>query len=92
MNKIISTDTEKIKEKLTHLEPEFPRVSDKLTIYPNWCKGCGICWELCPRNTLDMAKDGKVYIKAPETCTACMICELNCPDYAIVVTGSKLKK
>lgn len=92
MKKLVSTDVERIKSKLLQAEPIFLRTSDKLVIYPNWCKGCGICWELCPRDTLAMAKDGKVYIKAPETCTACMICELHCPDYAIIVTGSKVKK
>ncbi|GAB4183823.1 MAG: hypothetical protein Kow00108_21150 [Calditrichia bacterium] len=92
MNKIVSTDTDKIREKLTQAGQELQRSSDKLNIYPKWCKGCGICWELCPRNTLDVAKDGKVYIKDPASCTACMICELHCPDYAIIVIGSKAKK
>ena len=37
-------------------------------------------------------KDGKAYITHPENCTACRICEIHCPDFAIVVVGKKNKK
>ncbi len=49
------------------------------------CKGCYICVELCPRDALEI-KDFKAAVKDIERCTACMSCELRCPDFAIVVT------
>jgi 2-oxoglutarate ferredoxin oxidoreductase subunit delta len=36
--------------------------------------------------------EGKVYIKNPDDCTSCRICELHCPDFAINVVGPKPKK
>ncbi len=93
MTEIKSTTTEALREKLTKKETTtITRQSDKLVVYPKWCKGCSICWELCPTDTLARAKDGKVYIAAPEKCTACRICELHCPDFAIVVVAKKAKK
>lgn len=54
----------------------------ELKIQPSWCKGCGICVALCPRQVLEM-KEGKVRCKDPEGCVLCGICEMHCPDYAI---------
>ncbi len=28
----------------------------KVTINPNWCKGCGFCVEFCPTDALEMSK------------------------------------
>ena len=93
MTDIKSTTTEALKKKLTITEKnKFLRESDKLVVYPKWCKGCGICWQLCPTDTLGKGKDGKAYITHPENCTACRICEIHCPDFAIVVVGKKNKK
>ena len=93
MTSIKSTTTESIRKKLTITEKnKFLRESDKLVVYPKWCKGCGICWQLCPTETLGKGKDGKAYITNPEKCTACRICEIHCPDFAIVVVGKKGKK
>ena len=49
-----------------------------------WCKGCDICVEFCPHNVLVM-KDGKAFVENLEACTACGLCELYCPDFAIEV-------
>ncbi len=54
----------------------------KLVIKPEFCKGCEICVELCPKHALEM-KNQKVQIKDLEECIQCGICELRCPDYAI---------
>lgn len=67
----------------------------------NWCKGCGLCVEICPKNVYD--RDSKVstkgfkeiIIKNPELCSQCMLCELLCPDLAIMIekkTNSKVNK
>lgn len=48
----------------------------------DWCKGCGICVEFCPKNVLEL-KNGIINIARPEDCIKCGMCELRCPDYAI---------
>ena len=55
-----------------------------VVIFENWCKGCGICVEFCPKGVLeyDSAK-GKALVANPENCIQCGICELRCPDFAI---------
>ena len=51
----------------------------------DWCKGCGICVEFCPKNVLELDDKEKVYPARPEDCIACKMCELRCPDLAIEV-------
>jgi 2-oxoglutarate ferredoxin oxidoreductase subunit delta len=55
-----------------------------LTIKESWCKGCAICVEFCPHDVLAMEK-GKAKVINLKACTACGMCELRCPDFAIVV-------
>jgi 2-oxoglutarate ferredoxin oxidoreductase subunit delta len=49
------------------------------------CKACGICIGLCPRTVLTARHDGVAAVERPDECTACRICELHCPDFAISV-------
>ncbi len=58
----------------------------KLIIKKEWCKGCGICVEFCPKNVLKL-EDGKVSINRESDCIKCGLCELRCPDYAIYLGG-----
>ena len=58
----------------------------KLVLEDNWCKGCGICAEFCPKQVLEIRKE-KVHIKAEEQCIACGQCEMRCPDYAIYLVN-----
>ena len=51
----------------------------------DWCKGCGICVELCPKNVLALDHSEKVTVANPEDCICCKLCELRCPDVAIEV-------
>ena len=56
-----------------------------------WCKGCEICVDVCPRDVLEM-KDFVAVVKDEERCTFCQLCELLCPDFAIVVHRPNSKK
>ncbi|MDD2212817.1 MAG: 4Fe-4S binding protein [Clostridia bacterium] len=58
-----------------------------IAINLEWCKGCGICYNLCPKEVLDKDEWGKVVIKDLDSCTQCRICEDHCPDYCIRIGG-----
>jgi 2-oxoglutarate ferredoxin oxidoreductase subunit delta len=51
----------------------------------DWCKGCGICVELCPKKVLELDEQDKVTVVRPQDCICCRLCELRCPDFAIEV-------
>ncbi len=59
----------------------------RVTVFPNWCKGCNLCIEFCPTQVLALGDDGRVIVAHPEKCTGCRWCELHCPDFAIFVTN-----
>ena len=64
-----------------------------ITIDKKFCKGCSLCIEVCPRDVLAIsAERGANGFLVPEgvraeACTSCKMCELICPDFAIVVDG-----
>lgn len=64
-----------------------------IRIREKWCKGCEICVEFCPTATLQM-KGSTVVVKDVNLCNGCMLCELRCPDFAIMVErrGTEKKK
>lgn len=61
------------------------------TIYPEFCKGCGLCLEKCPVDALAWSKKYKNFISRPipeidlKKCISCKICENICPDCAIKI-------
>lgn len=61
---------------------EQKNIEKKLQINIDWCKGCGICVEFCPKKVLEI-RNNKVYIINEEKCIKCGLCELRCPDFAI---------
>lgn len=64
---------------------------NKIKIKKGYCKGCGFCVEICPKNILKQnnKKNNKGYIIPEimniEECIACKNCELICPEMAITV-------
>lgn len=71
--------------------PELGVAAQKADLAPavivnrEWCKGCRICIEFCPHDVLSADKLGKPKVIDISRCTACGICELRCPDFAISV-------
>lgn len=63
----------------------------KVSVNHDWCKGCGICIEVCPTDALAKAnitnKKGiyTVELANYEACTRCGLCQLGCPDFALTV-------
>ena len=60
-------------------------VSADVLIDWDWCKGCGICVELCPRHVLTLNENGKAVWSEPDNCVRCGLCELRCPDLAVTL-------
>ena len=55
----------------------------------DWCKGCGICVEFCPKKVLELDEQDKVIAARPQDCICCRLCELRCPDLAIEIEIEK---
>jgi 2-oxoglutarate ferredoxin oxidoreductase subunit delta len=59
------------------------------------CKGCRYCVEICPRKTLtigdEMNTKGHLLPKVVENgeCTACGLCTMICPDFAIWLSAEE---
>lgn len=56
-----------------------------ISVYRDWCKGCGICAALCPKKVLSRNEEGGPVVADPDACIGCGWCELHCPDFAISV-------
>jgi NAD-dependent dihydropyrimidine dehydrogenase PreA subunit len=79
--KVLSMISEKIVKQEIQISP-----NKRLVVTLSWCKSCGICMELCPREVLGAEEvTKKVILIAPEKCNGCGLCELNCPDYVFTV-------
>jgi 2-oxoglutarate ferredoxin oxidoreductase subunit delta len=63
-----------------------------IEIYKSWCKRCGICAAFCPVEALGQDEAGLAFIKDPEKCTGCRLCEMRCPDFAIHVRSPRKKE
>jgi 2-oxoglutarate ferredoxin oxidoreductase subunit delta len=63
-----------------------------IEVYKSWCKRCGICVAFCPADVLAQDESGVPYVKEPERCTGCQLCELRCPDFAINLRSPRKKE
>ncbi len=59
------------------------------------CKACDLCVAYCPAGVLAMVPEPKTILGAmvkvvyPDSCIGCNDCELECPDFAIMVADRK---
>lgn len=64
----------------------------KIRIFPEKCKGCMLCIEVCPKKLLKVSEHVNergmryVVIERPEECTGCGMCYMMCPDSGIEIT------
>ncbi|MEO0072484.1 MAG: 4Fe-4S binding protein [candidate division WOR-3 bacterium] len=61
----------------------------EIELIKEFCKGCGICVEFCPKDVLALGKDLKVEVINVEACSGDRLCEFRCPDLAIFVRKKK---
>lgn len=70
----------------------------KIKIYPEKCKGCMFCVDVCPLGLLKISDEvndkgfAYVYIKDPEKCTGCGRCFIMCPDMGLEIAGKDEKE
>ena len=65
-------------------------MAGKIKIDPERCKGCGLCIEVCPKNSITISSKTNTmgyFFAEPcgDGCTGCTVCALICPDVAIEV-------
>ncbi|MTI93869.1 MAG: 4Fe-4S dicluster domain-containing protein [Firmicutes bacterium] len=74
-----------------------PGKKASFNLFPDLCKGCGLCIQKCPVNIIEWSKDLGVYgtpavrTYDQDKCIACKICEDVCPDTAIYIDKVKKK-
>jgi len=63
------------------------------TVFPQLCKGCGLCMKRCPADCMSWSDVLGVYgtpsVEVSEKCTSCGTCQTVCPDCAITVVRRK---
>ena len=74
---------------------KMAKVKGDIVVDIEKCKGCELCIETCPSDTIAMAKNvnGKGYHYAEtvnDDCTGCTNCAVVCPDGVITVYRVKL--
>ena len=64
----------------------------KVTFKTDFCKGCGLCVNACPKGCLAIATDrtnnngySPAVMTAEEQCIGCAFCATMCPDCIITV-------
>lgn len=76
----------------TARESEEGEVMARVEIDEFYCKGCGLCTDVCPKHILELDQDvitDKGYHPAhcidQSQCIGCATCAVVCPDVAITV-------
>ena len=72
-------------------------IKGTVTFEMETCKGCELCIEACPQESLALSKEinaqGYHYaVLVRDNCTGCINCALVCPDAVITVYREKKKE
>lgn len=72
----------------------MPTVRGWVDVKIDTCKGCELCIDTCPQESLQMSKEintsGYHYaVLIKDNCTGCVNCALVCPDAVITVYRTK---
>ena len=62
------------------------KLAMEISIQRKWCKSCGICVEFCPKKVFGVGELNEPIISDPDACSGCRLCELRCPEFAIIIT------
>ncbi len=73
------------------LEVESLAKNFNVFITKNWCKGCSLCVEICPKKVLALDDRQKSEPFKMDQCIGCRQCENICPDLAISVKEKEAK-
>lgn len=80
-----------ISEKALELAPDiYQNDKFRITIFVKMCKSCGLCLEECPKDCLAWGDHLGVFgTPVPkcdiDLCNGCRLCEVICPDCAIIL-------
>ena len=72
----------------TPILPRPAAVRGLVFITKDWCKGCDLCIEFCPKSVLARSTDFNVKgyhypVVISDDCINCRLCVTVCPEYAI---------
>jgi 2-oxoglutarate ferredoxin oxidoreductase subunit delta len=81
----MSEPREKKEQRAWRYPPQSEHPDEIIYIHNEWCKSCGICYEMCPTGVLSSDPSGRPVVANPDACIACYLCEMLCPDMAITV-------
>lgn len=63
----------------------------EIRIRTEWCKGCAICVDVCPKNVFAM-KRFKAIVTDQDACIVCGRCEEACPDFCLEIIPDELSQ
>jgi 2-oxoglutarate ferredoxin oxidoreductase subunit delta len=70
---------------MTELLRTYEQGEAALKIRADWCKGCNLCVNACPKEILALDELDRVYVTDIEKCIFCSICAERCPDFCITL-------
>lgn len=56
-----------------------------VSINAELCTGCGNCLQSCPTDVFALQTNGIAYVRYPQDCHVCFLCQDDCPVGAIKV-------